>query len=175
MKGVSRLSTRLIYMAGKKYQSCLVPFENEILTLRRRRPPMPFTQIAEYLKEKHQVSVRRQTIETFLKIRARGFKPCKYAWNIEPASTENQPAIKKTSSALSNQTVSAVQEASKQQSTENPTKYETDDWENQPFEMEYSETYNLHRLPPEVAAARNKIIEQKIWEKYHKNRQPRNC
>jgi hypothetical protein len=47
---------------------------------------------------------------------------------------------------------------------------EISDWEIEPFEMEYSETYNLTRLSPEVAEARNKIIEQKIWEKYHKNR-----
>ena len=78
-------------MAGKKYQSCLVPFENEILTLRRRVPPVSFPKIAEYLKENHKISVKRQTIETFLKIRARGFKPCRYAEAIKPAGTTNQP------------------------------------------------------------------------------------
>ena len=42
-----------------------------------------------------------------------------------------------------------------------------------PFEMKFSETYNLTRLSPEEAAARNKIIEQKMWEKYHKHKQPK--
>ena len=34
-------------MAGKKYQSCLVPFEDEIIALCRKRPPMPYSQIEE--------------------------------------------------------------------------------------------------------------------------------
>jgi len=78
-------------MAGKKYESCLTPFENEILDLRRKRPPVSFPKIAEYLKEKHQISVRRQTIETFLKIRARGFKTCKYVAAIEQLNAVNPP------------------------------------------------------------------------------------
>jgi hypothetical protein len=80
------------FMAGKKYESCLAPFENEILDLRRKRPPVSFPKIAEYLKEKHQISVRRQTIETFLKIRARGFKTCKYVAAIEQLNAVNPPA-----------------------------------------------------------------------------------
>ena len=65
-------------MAGKKYQSCLAAYENEIIALRRKRPPMPYSQIAELLREKYQIAVRRETIHNFLKVRAKGFKSCKY-------------------------------------------------------------------------------------------------
>jgi hypothetical protein len=49
------------YMAGKKYQACLVPYENEIIALRRKKPPTPYSQIAELLRDKHQIMVRRET------------------------------------------------------------------------------------------------------------------
>jgi hypothetical protein len=42
------------YMAEKKYQSCLVAYENEIIALRRKKPPMPYSQIAELLRDKYQ-------------------------------------------------------------------------------------------------------------------------
>ena len=79
-------------MSGKKYQSCLIPFENEIIALRRRKPPMSFPAIAELLKEKYQVSVTRQAIQKYLKVRVKGFPACKYAWKIEPVNATNQPA-----------------------------------------------------------------------------------
>jgi len=127
-------------MAGKKYQSCLVPFENEIIALRRKRPPMPYSKIAEYLKEKHQVSIRRQTIETFLKIRAKGFKSCKYAWNINEGnqpSTETPQAQKQTTLQTSKPKVSAIETKPKTEVLSfDPSKVEV---------TEYSPTWNLHR------------------------------
>jgi hypothetical protein len=152
-------------MAGKKYQSCLVPFENEILTLRRRKPPMSFPQIAEYLKEKYQISVRRQTIETFLKIRLKGFKQCKYAWSINPAKAESQPATELPS--VNKQTVSEVRKAPKQPVSVNPTTPTEQETE---FKMEWSDVYNLHRLPPEEAAERRRRIaeKRKLMEEQHK-------
>jgi len=58
-------------MPGKPYQSILIPYENEILTLRRQRPPVAFARIAELLREKHQVSIQRAAICKFVKVRAR--------------------------------------------------------------------------------------------------------
>ena len=49
-----------------------------------------------------------------------------------------------------------------------PVKQETLDLELPPFEMEFSETYNLTRMSPEKAEAVNKIIEEKIRAKWHK-------
>ena len=121
-------------MAGKKYKSCLVPFENEIVALRRKRPPTPYSQIAEYLKEKHQISVRRQTIETFLKIRAKGFKRCKYAESIEAANAANRPATETPSAQK--QAVLKTSKALPEVSTFNPSEVKI---------TEYSPTWNLHR------------------------------
>jgi hypothetical protein len=39
--------------------------------------------------------------------------------------------------------------------------------------MKFSETYNLTRLSPEEAAARNKIIEEKMRAKYYPTKQPK--
>jgi len=70
-------------MAGKPYQSCLVPYEKEIVTLRRSNPPMPYVKIAEYMRNKHDINVRPETIFYFIKARVKGFKQPKYsAWDI---------------------------------------------------------------------------------------------
>ena len=58
-------------MPGKPFQSILIPYEDEILSLRRQRPPMAFARIAELLKEKHQVPIQRAAICKFVKLRAR--------------------------------------------------------------------------------------------------------
>jgi len=70
-------------------QSSLTPYINEIVALRRRRPPMPYSQIAEILREKYQIVINRESIFKFIKIRAKGYKPCKYAWDIEPSNATN--------------------------------------------------------------------------------------
>ena len=124
-------------MAGKPYQSSLIPYEDEIITLRRKRPPMPYSQIAELLREKYQLKVCRETIFYFIKLRVKkGYRPCKYdAWDIEPEKPNNQPATETLS--LQKQTCSAV--ISKPQSADSsfdPSKVEV---------TEYSPTWNLHR------------------------------
>ena len=156
-------------MSGKKYQSCLIPFVNEIISLRRQKPPMPFPAIAELLKEKYQVSVTRQAIQKFLKVRVKGFPVCKYAWNIEMVNdSANQPSTETPPVSVKSETkVSPVRETPKP-ATDKSVKSEKQEWESQPFEMAFSETYNLTRLSPEEAEARNKIIEEKIRAKYHK-------
>jgi len=78
-------------MPGKPYQSILIPYEEEILGLRRQRPPMAFARIAELLKEKHQVSIRRAAICKFVKLRAQ--------WKKKEAQ-ENRVASKTWNTAL---------------------------------------------------------------------------
>jgi len=76
---------------------------------------MPFPAIAELLKEKYQVSVTRQAIQKYLKVRVKGFPVCKYAWNIEPVSATNQPATEAPSVSTKPQTtVLAVKEEQKE-------------------------------------------------------------
>ena len=54
---------------NKPYQSCLRPYEDEIFELRRKRPPVPFSKIAELLHEKHQLKVNREAVFKFVKVR----------------------------------------------------------------------------------------------------------
>jgi hypothetical protein len=122
-------------MAGKPYQSCLIPYENEILALRRQRPPVSFARISVLLRNEHQLSVCRQTVCKFLKVRVRntkmfGKRPNMVQENALAGPRKPQPAI----------TITA--------SPEKPV-----------FDFPYSERYNLHRLPPEEAAARRKKLE----------------
>ena len=153
---------------GTPYQSCLEPYEDEIIALRDRRRPVSCAKIAAYMKEKHQISITRQAIQKFLIIRAKGFKPCQYVESIKQSRTANSSTTELPAVAVKpKQTVAAVPEVSKQPASENPATSKTPEIVFKPFEMEFSETYNLTRMSPEEAAAKNKIIEEKIRAKYH--------
>ncbi len=123
-----------IAMAGKPYRSCLIPYEVEILSLRHRRPPTPYSQISEFLFQKHQLNVRRETIFKFIKVRSRGHKAFIYgkAAGVDKPHASEPPAI----------TVKTAPSQPK------PI-----------FDFPYSERYNLHRLDPQEAAARRKKLE----------------
>ena len=54
---------------GRPWQSRLIPYEEEILGLRRRRPPMPFDQITTRLATKYGLKVHLDTVHSFVKIR----------------------------------------------------------------------------------------------------------
>ena len=55
---------------GRPWQSRLIPYEEEILELRRRRPPMPFEQIVARLAARHGVKVHLDTVHNFVKVRS---------------------------------------------------------------------------------------------------------
>ena len=126
-----------IYMAGKPYQSCLIPYENEILALRRRRPPVSFARISELLRNEHQLSVCRQTVCKFLKVRVAKYKNVRQGPNMVQ---ENSLQV-------------APRQAVK------PANTNTISPDKPVFEFTYSERYNLHRLPKEEAAAIRKKLE----------------
>jgi hypothetical protein len=136
-------------MAGKKYQSCLTAYENEIIALRRKRPPTPYSQIAELLREKYQLTVRRETIHNFLKVRAKGFKSCPYAWSINADNATETPQ-KQTASKPK---VSAIK-GKPAVSSFDPSKVEI---------TEYSPTWKLHRpkTEEEREAYRQHLREEK--------------
>ena len=147
-------------MPGKPYQSSLIPYADEIISLRRKRPPMPYSKIAELLCTKYQLAVCRETIFYFIKLRVKkGYKPCKYdAWDIEPVDTNNQPT---TEVPLKQKpTIVQTPKPAAQDKTE-PTAQTVDSSKPGRFEMQFSETYNLTRLPPEEAAAWRKKLEEK--------------
>ena len=116
-------------MTGKPHQSSLIPYEVEIINLRRRRPPMPYTQIAELLQEKYGLTVQAPAIFKFIKVRSRGRKVYSYGRNVRSERPTSIPPP------------SSIKPKSK-------------------WEFKYSERYNLTRLPPDVAAARRKKLEE---------------
>ena len=143
-------------MAYNTYRSSLTPYENEIVTLRRKKPPIPYSKIADLLREKYQVKVHTTTIIRFLQVRVKGYKLCKYAWNIELVNTNNQPTteVTITQKAPSLQTTKpVVTDKSKPTVVLRP--------EERAFDFPFSETYNLHRVSPEEAEARLKKLKEK--------------
>jgi len=127
-------------MIYKPFQSCLIPYEVEIISLRRKKPPVSYARIAEILREKYQITIRRENIFRFVKVRAKGFKSCKYAWNINAnnqPSTETPQAQKQMALQTSKPKVSAIEAKPKTEvSSFDPSKVEV---------TEYSPTWNLHR------------------------------
>jgi hypothetical protein len=85
---------------GKPYQSKLIPHENEIMAMRRKRPPAPYSMIATTLNEKYQLEISANGVFKFFKRRVTR-KPRQYkydAWDIElpeePKQTEAPPVQK---------------------------------------------------------------------------------
>ena len=143
-------------MTGKPYQSSLSPYEDEIIALRRKRPPMPYSKITEVLREKYQIAVNREAIFKFIKLRVKGYKSCKYdAWDIKPINAGNQQTTEVPS--VQKQTVlqSSKSKASSEVSSFNPSKVKI---------TEYSPTWNLHRpnSDEEREAYRQHLREEKL-------------
>ena len=121
-------------MSGLPYRSKLGPYENEILELRKLRPPVPYREIVAFLKERYGVEITINGVFVFLKIRKK--------WSRE--------AEKKTvSSGSLHQPSSGSREAI--------TRLATTDAKPKPrFNYTPSDRYNLTRLTPEQIAAREK-------------------
>ena len=124
-------------MTGKPYRSCLIPYEDEIIHLRRRRPPVPYAQIAELLRQKYNLAVQPPAIFKFIKVRSRRRKAYSYQRAAAAARSKSVKPAAQPADAGSHP----------------PPKPR--------FEFKYSERYNLTRLPPEEAAARRKKLEEK--------------
>ena len=139
--------------------SCLIPYVNEIISLRRRKPPMPYSEIAEILREKYQIIVNREAIFRFMKNRAKqSSKTCKYAWDVEPVKADNLSTT--IIPSLRNNPSIQPKKAATPDKPE-PTAQSVDSSKPRRFEMPFSETYNLTRVSPEEAAARLKKLEEK--------------
>ena len=59
--------------AGTPYKSCLNPYINEIIELRKQGTS--YADIVEYLRDKYQISISRQSIFNFVKVRSSKYKP----------------------------------------------------------------------------------------------------
>jgi hypothetical protein len=120
---------------------------------------MPFSKFLEYLRKEHGLEVRRQTVYQFLKVRAKGYKPCKLVEAItRNANTQAVPEVPPVT-AMPEQTTSGASEAQK------PTIAENRQSEAMPsskkFNMKWSDNYNLNRVSEEEAANALKIIEER--------------
>jgi len=144
-------------MPGKPFHSSLIPYEEEILSLRRQRPPMAFARIAELLKEKHEVSIQRAAICKFVRLRAR--------WKKKEAQ-QNRAASKTWNTGLTHrsQPYSARTGPKTDAVPPNTTGIEPRrqrlGWQEKPASagrrlttFTPSNEYNLTRLSPEEAAA----------------------
>ena len=144
---------------GKPFNSILAEYEGEIIKLRSKRPPMPFSKIVEYLQKEHGIEVRRQTVYQYLKVRAKGYKPCKLVEAIiKNADTQATPEVLPVTAAPK-QTVLGTSEAQKPTIAEN-RKSETAPTPKE-FSMKWSDNYNLNRVSEEEAANALKIIEER--------------
>jgi len=138
-------------VAQKPYQSCLIPYEKEIIALRRKKPPMSYAQIAELLMEKYNLSIQAPAIFKFVKVRSKGYRTCKYAWGIEQTNNPTEKPQKQTASKPRISSVERKQAAS----SFDPSKVEV---------TEYSPTWNLHRpnTEEEREAYRQYLREEKL-------------
>ena len=123
-------------MPGKAYQSSLIPYKDEIFELRRRRPPVTYAQIADFLQQKHNLRVCRETVFKFVRVRCRRRKVLLYEPN--DAELERVP-------------VTTVSTPAKVGSRPTPKPR---------FQFTPSDRYNLKRLPKEEAAAIRKKLEE---------------
>jgi hypothetical protein len=125
----------IINMPGKPHKSILIPYEMEILALRHRRPPMPYAEIAELLRQKYNVNVQAPAIFKFMKVRSGGRKVFSYGRNVgleKPAS------------------IAPISKRKDPEPTGQPRPF---------FNYTPSDRYNLHGLPPEESAVRRKKLE----------------
>ena len=133
-------------MPGKPFQSVLIPYQDDIVALRSQRPPVSYARIADLLRQKYGLSIKRAAIGKFVKARARGRKV--YFFRRESAAKNSMPVRPAVQSAQTGPRSQIVGSKAEQQQPK-PV-----------FEFPYSERYNLHRLPPEEAAAWRKKLEE---------------
>ena len=127
------------------YQSKLIPYEAEIAALRATRPPTPYARIVQILREKYALSVHRDTIHSFVRVRSHGRKVACFA---RLGNVTLQHSEKKISSRP---TPSDRRLSQPPASTDRPQRK---------FNYTPSDRYNLTRLTPEQIAALEKKPEK---------------
>jgi hypothetical protein len=133
-------------MAGKPFQSTLIPYQKEITELRSRRPPVSYARISDILRKKHGLSIQRAAIAKFVKARSGGRKV--YFFRKEAGAIK---AMQAQPNAESSPSIPHPQGATPSPKQE-PKRSD--------FQFTYSERYNLRRLPPEEAAAIRRELEK---------------
>ena len=134
-------------MSGLPFRSKLAPFEQEIIELRRKRPPVSYRQIAQLLKERHGVEVTINGVFAFLQTRRK--------WD-RRAAAESKKATPRVASQhpTSRQTVTPAVAANRPGGSNQGTPGR------KLFNYTYSNTYNLTRLTPEEKVALEKRLDE---------------
>ena len=134
-------------MSGLPFRSKLAPFEQEIIELRRQRPPVSYRQIVQLLKEQHGVEVTINGVFAFLRTRRK--------WDRRAAAAKKQAVP---------QQVSQVSRSRRPAPPAVVTNRPGDGNQATPgrklFNYTYSNTYNLTRLTPEEKAALEKRLDE---------------
>ena len=76
-------------MSGLPFRSKLAPFEQEIIDLRRKRPPVSYREIVQRLKEQHGIEVTINGVFAFLRTRRK--------WDRRAAVSKKQAVPKQVS------------------------------------------------------------------------------
>jgi len=134
-------------MSGLPFRSKLAPFEQDIIELRRKRPPVAYREIAQLLKEQHGVEITINGVFAFLQTRRK--------WD-RRAATESKKATPQVASQHPNsrQTVTPAVAANRPGDSNQGTPGR------KLFNYTYSNTYNLTRLTPEEKAALEKRLDE---------------
>lgn len=127
------------------YQSKLIPYEAEIAALRATRPPTPYARIVQILREKYALSVHRDTIHSFVRVRSHGRKVACFA---RLGNVTLQPSEKK---------ISSRPPPSDRRLSQPPA---GTDRTQRKFNYTPSDRYNLTRLTPEQIATLEKKPEK---------------
>lgn len=132
----------------KPYQSKLIAYETEIAALRATRPPTPYARIAQILRENYALSVHRDTIHSFVRVRSHGRKVSCFA---RPFEASPQDLKKKTSSRPKPSDIRLSQASATTDAKPRPR-----------FNYTPSDRYNLTRLTPEQKAALEKKLDSEL-------------
>src|SRR5262245_13764036 len=133
-------------MPGKPFQSSLIPYQEEIAALRNRKPPVSYARIADLLRQKYGLSIRRAAVGKFVKSRSSGRKV--YFFRQEVAAKKSGTVQRASQLTDPHSRPEVVGSLNAEQQPPKPK-----------FEFTYSERYNLKRLPKEEAAAIRKKLE----------------
>ena len=132
-------------MSGLPFRSKLAPFEQEIVELRKRRPPVSYRQIVQLLKEQHGVEVTVNGVFVFLRTRRK--------WDRRAAAAKKRAAPQEIPQASRRPAPPAVV-------THRPGDSNQGAPGRKLFNYTYSNTYNLTRLTPEEKAALEKRLDE---------------
>ena len=80
-------------MAGISHQSRLTAFEQEILDLRRRRPPTSYRQVLELLRQKHGVHISLHALYSFVQVRKKWERIHRSAAECAASSAQRPPRV----------------------------------------------------------------------------------